>query len=77
MCQELLELKKQGKTVLLVSHDVDMVYRYCDRVVLFKGGNVLFDGPPGEALLRTRELGMADYAPEIVPQGVREATDES
>jgi energy-coupling factor transport system ATP-binding protein len=64
MCDDLLRLKGEGKSIILVSHDIDMVYRYCDRVVLFKGGRVLVDAPPGEAMNRIEALGMGDYVPE-------------
>jgi len=64
MSAELLRLKSEGKTIILVSHDVDMVYKYCDRVALFKDGRVLVDEPPGDAITRIRALGMRDYVPE-------------
>jgi energy-coupling factor transport system ATP-binding protein len=64
MCADLLQLKGEGKTIILVSHDIDMVYRYCDRVALFKEGRVLVDGPPAEAMNKIEALGMTDYVPE-------------
>jgi energy-coupling factor transport system ATP-binding protein len=63
MCEELLRLKNEGKAILLVSHDIDMVYKYCDRVVLFKDGGVLVDSPSREAMVRINGLGMPDYVP--------------
>lgn len=32
--------KKEGKTVLLVSHDMEHVKQYCDHVIVFEGGKV-------------------------------------
>ena len=31
---------KYGKTVLIVTHDMEQVYRYCDRVIVMKEGKV-------------------------------------
>lgn len=44
------ELHSQGKTLVVVSHDLDMVSKLCERGVLLRGGKVLFDGPSGEAV---------------------------
>lgn len=64
MCAELLKLKSEGKAIILVSHDVDMVYKYCDRVALFNEGRVLVDDKPGEAMRQIKKLKMPDYLPE-------------
>jgi ABC-2 type transport system ATP-binding protein len=38
------ELAKNGKTLVVVSHDLDLVSRICSRGVLLEHGHVLFDG---------------------------------
>jgi len=38
-------IKRQGKTVLLVSHNVRQVQRLCSRVLLLAHGNIVADGP--------------------------------
>lgn len=40
------EFKKQGKTILFVSHDLSSVSKYCDRVVLLNQGVKLDEGTP-------------------------------
>lgn len=43
---ELFErFKGLNKTVLLVSHDLSILERYCDRVVMLTNGHILLDGP--------------------------------
>ncbi|MDO4523097.1 MAG: ABC transporter ATP-binding protein [Eubacteriales bacterium] len=42
------EFKKQGKTIVFVSHDLGSVSRYCDRVILLNKGVVRAEGSPKE-----------------------------
>ena len=44
------ELAHEGKTLVVVSHDLDLVSRICDRGILMEHGNVKFDGPIHEAV---------------------------
>ncbi|MEW8978100.1 MAG: ABC transporter ATP-binding protein [Symbiobacterium sp.] len=38
-------LRDQGRTVITITHDMDFVARYFDRVLVFQDGQVLADGP--------------------------------
>jgi energy-coupling factor transport system ATP-binding protein len=58
-----LRLKSTGHTVLIVSHDIDMIFRYCTRVVLFNTGRVLADDVPERAYGKIRELGKLNFLP--------------
>jgi energy-coupling factor transport system ATP-binding protein len=44
------EYRHQGNTVVLVTHDVEMVAEYADRVILFSEGRVLVDGNKHDVL---------------------------
>lgn len=48
------ELAAEGKTLVVVSHDLDLVSRICDRGVLLDHGEVRFDGPIAEAVAKLR-----------------------
>ena len=39
-----------GRSALVASHDLNLVARHCDRVVLLHQGRVFADGPPEQAL---------------------------
>ncbi len=42
------ELKKEGKTVLIIEHDLPFISRICDRVVVLDVGEVVLSGTPKE-----------------------------
>lgn len=42
------EFKAEGKTILFVSHDLNSISKYCDRVVLLDHGRVVGTGTPKE-----------------------------
>jgi ABC-type microcin C transport system duplicated ATPase subunit YejF len=44
------ELREQGSTLLVVSHNLDAIRRTCDRVVVLNGGATVFAGPTNEAI---------------------------
>ena len=48
------ELARAGKTLVVVSHDLDLVATICDRGVLLDHGSVVFDGPINEAVTKLR-----------------------
>ncbi|ABY23351.1 ABC-type polysaccharide/polyol phosphate transport system, ATPase component [Renibacterium salmoninarum ATCC 33209] len=51
------ELADAGKTLVVVSHDLDLVSRICNRGVLLDHGSVVFDGPIDVAVAKLREDG--------------------
>jgi ABC-type polysaccharide/polyol phosphate transport system ATPase subunit len=53
---ELRKLKGQGRTAILVSHDMNVLRELCPRLVLLDGGAVRADGPPDEVIERYRSL---------------------
>jgi ABC-2 type transport system ATP-binding protein len=48
------DLAAEGKTLVVVSHDLDLVSRICQRGILLEGGNVTFDGPIEQAVATLR-----------------------
>ena len=44
------ELHAQGKTLVVVSHDLNMVSDLCERGILLRDGKVRFDGPSKQAV---------------------------
>ncbi len=44
------EFKKMGKTIMIVSHDLSSIAKYCDRVILLNQGIKLGEGAPKEMI---------------------------
>ncbi len=71
------EFKKMGKTILLVSHDLGSVAKYCDRVILLNKGEKLAEGKPKEIVdLYKKLLVNALDDPEEAKALVQEGTGE-
>lgn len=47
------KLHGQGKTILLVSHEMTSVFKMCNRLTVMHNGTVIADGEPGVIFLRT------------------------
>ena len=63
-CFERIEsLLAEGATVLLCSHDLGSVRRYCSRVLYFADGRLVADGPPDEVLSRYLKEGETENVP--------------
>jgi ABC-2 type transport system ATP-binding protein len=60
------ELRSEGVTVLLSSHQLDQVQRVCDRVALFKSGEIVMMGAVSE--LARKVLG-AGFVVEVEAEG--------
>lgn len=48
--------RETGITVILVSHSMEDVARYVDRIIVMNRGQVLFDNEPGEVFRHYKEL---------------------
>jgi branched-chain amino acid transport system ATP-binding protein len=44
-------LQRSDITTIFVEHDMDVVQRYSQRVLVFDNGEVLADGPPDSVLM--------------------------
>ena len=50
LLEHIKDLRSEGKTVLFVEHDMDIVNRYASRVVAFYSGRIIADDTPAVAL---------------------------
>lgn len=42
------EIRSKGTTILMVTHDMGAIIKYCDRVVVLNKGNFIAEGEPGK-----------------------------
>ncbi|WP_129113521.1 ABC transporter ATP-binding protein [Halegenticoccus tardaugens] len=59
-------LGEEGKLVVVITHDMDFVRRYADRVVVLSQANLLLDGDPRAVLSAETTLRKADVQPPAI-----------
>ena len=72
---QIAKLHKEGLTVILVSHSMEDVAKYADRIIAMNSGKVAFDGTPKAVFRHYKELErMGLSAPQItyVMQAMKE-----
>lgn len=47
--------EKTGKTIVIITHDMDLVYQYFNRVLVMNDGKLIYDGQP-EELFKEQDL---------------------
>ncbi|MBO4309528.1 MAG: ABC transporter ATP-binding protein [Lachnospiraceae bacterium] len=73
------DFKRQGKTILFVSHDLSSIAKYCDRVVLLNKGDKLGEGSPKEMIDLYKQVLVGQYKDEknaVVKEGLNTDTLE-
>ena len=55
------EFKKMGKTIVFVSHDLNSIAKYCDRVFLLNKGVLLGEGGPKEMIDAYKQVLVGQY----------------
>jgi len=69
MMEKLQELnRKTGTTLIIITHNMPLVARYAERVVVLRAGKVYMDGPPREVLSETEKLRAASLSPPPITQ---------
>lgn len=64
-CREKIQgFRDRGKTMLMVSHDMGSIERFCDHVLRFDSGRIVDEGPPGDVIARYRASVDASEAAE-------------
>ncbi len=53
--ERIKQFQREGRTILLVTHQADMVRQICDRAAVLDHGNLVTVGAPGEAVLTFRD----------------------
>jgi len=68
----LAELIEKQTSIVLVTHSMGIIQRYCDRVIVLEKGEKIFDGDPGEAIRLYMQLRGEQKAKAIETLGLLE-----
>jgi ABC-type polysaccharide/polyol phosphate transport system ATPase subunit len=74
------ELRKAGRTIVFVSHDLAAVYHLCDRAILLARGQILSDGTPRAVIDQYQRMAFAGQGTsldQLDPQKLAECTSIS
>jgi ABC-2 type transport system ATP-binding protein len=69
-------LRKNEKTVILVTHDMGAVRRYCNRAILINDGKVVIDGTPDDVANEYTLLNFEDHNHDARIDGSSDALEE-
>ena len=69
------DLKKEGKTVIMITHDMFLVADYAERVVVLSKGQILMDGTPAEIFSRPDILEKTYLSPPQITKLAQKLTD--
>ena len=61
-------LHREGTTVVLISHDMELILRYAERMLVLAGGTLRADGAPHDVLRRADVLAEAALLPPEIMQ---------
>ncbi len=68
LCQIAARMRDQGKTIIMISHDMDLVATYADRLVIMSDAKIIADGPKREIFGMVDVLKQADLKPPQITQ---------
>jgi ABC-2 type transport system ATP-binding protein len=66
--EEFEKYRKMGKTVILVTHDIETVKKYCDRAMLLRNGKIQIIGNPEEVGNEYIRQNMSDEEKRIIKE---------
>ena len=68
--------KELGITIILVSHSMEDVAQYVDRILVMNGGQVMYDDTPKEVFRHYKELEMVGLAAPQVTYFIHELKEK-
>lgn len=71
------EFKQQGKTILIVSHDLSSIAKYCDRVILLNQGVKLGEGMPKEMIDDYKRVLVGQYDKDDAQEVLSDEDEET
>ena len=67
----LLDLNRaEGRTIVMVLHDLNQASRYADHIIAMAGGRILAEGPPAEVVTEELVAAVFDLPCRVIPDPV-------
>ena len=60
------EIKEQGSTILMATHEISFARQAADRVVFLQNGQIVEQGPPEQVIDNPREQATRDFLARIL-----------
>lgn len=70
--ERMIDLRQRGATILVVSHNLELVRRLCPRVLVMDGGGVHFDGETADGISAFHELLRTGWDADVPPRAGEE-----
>ena len=61
----IVEMHKQGKTIIVITHDMDLVNEYAQKVFMLENGKLVFEGTPSELFVNVQNYDRLDI-PKVI-----------
>ena len=61
----IVEMHKQGKTIIVITHDMDLVNEYAQKVFMLENGKLAFEGTPSELFIHAQNYDRLDI-PKVI-----------
>lgn len=63
----LTQLNQEGRTIIIITHDMELAAKYAERIIVLRHGEVLLDGKPKDVFRQTKILESTElYPPQIM-----------
>ncbi len=62
------ELSDYGTSMIIVTHDIDVAFEECDRIIVMSLGEIIWDGPPDELIQKEDIMGISGLRLPIMAQ---------
>jgi energy-coupling factor transport system ATP-binding protein len=59
---------EQGHTIIMITHDMDLIARYAERLIVMWNGKILLDGPTAEVFSMKEELARTFLRPPVAAE---------
>ena len=76
ICNLLKKLNEKGRTIMIITHEMDLVARFASRVVVMYKGSIILDGPPKYVFSRPEILKKTWVKPPEIIRLIRRIEEE-